>query len=248
MEKFYYLFVNLSCVAIPLLASFHPRIKFYRNWRAAFVAMLCTMLVFIPWDIAFTTSGVWAFNPRYTIGIGIWGLPLEEWLFFVCIPYACVFTYHCFSIFLSRQPLRKFANGIAYTIAFGFLLIAFTNTDRAYTFWAHLGCGVLLLLHLFKIRNNYLGRFFFMYLIILVPFIISNGVLTGLDFWQYDFINTNVDAIADQVVWYNNDENLRLRIFSMPVDDLAYGMLMLLMNVTIYEWMMPCNGSATSLR
>ena len=41
--------------------------------------------------------------------------------------------------------------------------------------------------------------------------------------------------IADQIVWYNNDHNLQLRIFSMPVDDLFYGFLMIAMTVVAYE-------------
>jgi hypothetical protein len=70
---------------------------------------------------------------------------------------------------------------------------------------------------------------------LLVPFIASNGVLTGLDFWQYDVFNQDVQGIADQIVWYNNDHNLRLRIFSMPVDDLIYGFLMIAMTIISYE-------------
>ena len=78
-------------------------------------------------------------------------------------------------------------------------------------------------------------RLWFAYLPLLVPFILSNGVLTGIRFWQYPAINRDVTTIADQIVWYNNDHNLQLRIFSMPVDDLVYGFLMIAMTVVAYE-------------
>lgn len=54
------------------------------------------MLLFIPWDVWFTHLGIWGFNTGHLVGISLLGLPLEEWLFFICIPYACVYTYHCF--------------------------------------------------------------------------------------------------------------------------------------------------------
>ena len=51
----------------------------------------------------------------------------------------------------------------------------------------------------------------------------------------YAPLNREVQDIADQIVWYNNDHNLQLRIFSMPVDDLFYGFLMIAMTVVAYE-------------
>ena len=56
----------------------------------------------------------------------------------------------------------------------------------------------------------------------MIPFIITNGILTG-------------SFIEDQVVWYNDNYNLGLRIFTIPVEDVFYGMLLLFSNVIIYE-------------
>jgi hypothetical protein len=112
--------------------------------------------------------------------------------------------------------------------------------DRAYIF---VTCGITALLTLglalaaaqnHKVRR-WNHRLWFAYLPLLVPFILSNGVLTGLTFWEYPLFNTKVDQIADQIVWYNNDHNLQMRIFSMPVDDLIYGFLMIAMTVIGYE-------------
>ena len=63
----------------------------------------------------------------------------------------------------------------------------------------------------------------------------SNGVLTGLDFWSYPFLHNEPDAIADHIVWYNNEENSGWRLFTMPVDDLLYGMLLIGINVSLFE-------------
>ena len=80
-----YLWLNLGSLAVPFLFSFHPKIQFYKHWSTVFPGILVMMLIFIPWDIYFTQHGFWGFNPDYLTGISLWGLPLEEWLFFVCI-------------------------------------------------------------------------------------------------------------------------------------------------------------------
>lgn len=232
----YYLLVNLGCLVVPLLFSFHPKLRFYKEWRAYAVGTILMMLVFIPWDIHFTDRAIWGFDRQYVSGPFLLGLPVEEWLFFVCIPYACTFTYSCFRK-LVRSPIPEQATRIlAIGIAIACLLIAVSNLDKAYTFWAHLLCALLLGIHILILRKNYLSWFLLMFGVILLPFIVFNGILTGLEFWTYPLINTQPELVSECIVWYNNAENLGIRIFSMPVDDLAYGMLMLLLVITGFEW------------
>ena len=96
MNDWTYLWVNVAVMAVPLVASFDRRVGFVKEWKHFWPACLLTMAGFIAWDIAFTAQGIWGFNDAHLSGLGLWGLPLEEWLFFITIPYACVFTYACF--------------------------------------------------------------------------------------------------------------------------------------------------------
>tara|TARA_B110000003_G_C16279210_1_gene390217 strand:- start:152 stop:436 length:285 start_codon:yes stop_codon:yes gene_type:complete len=80
-----------------------------------------------------------------------------------------------------------------------------------------------------------MGHFWFSYAVLLVPFVISNGVLTGLDFWSYPVLHNDPAIIVDHIVWYNNDHNSGWRVFSMPVDDLLYGLLLIGVNVSLFE-------------
>ena len=231
----YYIFVNLGCLIVPLIFSFHPKLLFYKNWKAFGVAAVIMMLIFIPWDMYFTSQGIWGFNPKYVSGLFLFNLPVEEWLFFICIPFACTYTWHCIKVLVNKVPFPAFFKSMAWASAVISLVVAAVFTDRWYTFTAHMVCGLFLLYHLLILKSNYISRFMFVFTLILIPFIITNGILTGIKFWEYDFINLQPNEEAEKIVWYYNSHNLGIRIFSMPLDDVAYGLTMLLLVTTVYE-------------
>ncbi|MDA9864110.1 lycopene cyclase domain-containing protein [Flavobacteriales bacterium] len=235
-----YLTVDLAVLAIPLALSFDRKVKFARFWPALFPAIAVMMALFIPWDIAFTESNIWGFNEAYLSGFWIAGIPLEEWLFFICIPYACVFTYESLKYYVPRPPLKPLALPLTLLLAVAAASLALVYPERRYiattSALTAAFCVALALAAAIKpVVRTWNHGLWFAYLPLLVPFILSNGVLTGLDFWQYDVLNLDVQGISDQIVWYNNDHNLSVRIFSMPLDDLIYGFLMIAMTIISYE-------------
>jgi lycopene cyclase domain-containing protein len=192
------------------------------HWYALFPAILITAAFFITWDVYFTHLKIWGFNEAYLSGIYLINLPLEEWLFFITIPYAIVFTYAVIrqniSIRLSHKTIEKINVGITILL----MVLAMINLDKTYTSVTFLLTAAFVVLHLFH-KTEYLGHFYLSYLVIfLFPFLIVNGLLTGF-------------GLPEPVVWYNNSENLGIRILTIPVEDFIYGFLLYLMNVTIYE-------------
>ena len=99
MHAYTYLLVNFLTVIICFIFSFDKRIQFHLHFGAFLKGSALVAAPFILWDIWFTHAGVWWFNDTYTIGWRIAGLPVEEWLFFICIPFSCVFTYFCLDKF-----------------------------------------------------------------------------------------------------------------------------------------------------
>jgi lycopene cyclase domain-containing protein len=204
------------------VASFDKRLDFYKQWRFLFPAIFITLTFFIIWDIYFTHLGVWGFNEKYLTGIDIVNLPLEEWLFFIAIPYACVFTYDALNYLVKRDYFKDYAKIISWVLIVVLLIVGLLNLDRLYTSVTFITTAIFLLLHLYVFKSTYLGRFYFSYMIILIPFLIVNGILTG-------------SFIDEQVVWYDNSQNLGIRIFTIPIEDSVYGLLLILMNITLLE-------------
>ncbi len=218
-----YLCIDLSCIIIPLLASFHPKIRFDKEWKYLFPAIIIVAIFFLIWDEWFTQIGVWGFNPDYLTGVTIGHLPLEEILFFICIPYACLFTFFCVYTLWPQHPLRTKGKYLWLILLIFSLLLAISQYHRLYT---AITFGLLALVLLFMRKN--ISRFHFStivfsYLLITPFFLLSNGLLTG-------------SGIIDQVVWYNNAENLTVRIGTIPFEDFYYGFLLILMNALLYQW------------
>ena len=116
-----YLLIDLAAVSIPFLFSFHPKISFHRQWKYAFPALILAAIPYLIWDQWFTETGVWGFSPEYHGSIMIGAMPLEEVLFFLCIPYACLFTYW------SMQQLTSVAVPDRWLVPlYGFLFLVFT--------------------------------------------------------------------------------------------------------------------------
>jgi len=217
-----YLIIDFAALFFTVLFSFLPNNKFYKNWRYLFPAMALTAAVFILWDILFTKMGVWGFNKDYLVGIYFVNLPIEEVLFFFCIPYACVFTYHSINILIKKEMSRKLQERITTLLTVSLFLVGLLNLGKWYTATTFIAMSLFLLFLRWFVKPDYLGRFFVAFLFILIPFFIINGILTGT-------------GIKNPVVWYNDAENLSIRMGTIPLEDTFYGMLLILMNVSIYE-------------
>ncbi len=98
-----------------------------------FVSFYCCVL-FLVWDVIFTKIGVWGFNPTYHVNFTIFGLPLEEILFFICIPYASIFTHYAVGYFFSNLELsKKVTSYLTIVLFFISVVVLILNTDKWYT-------------------------------------------------------------------------------------------------------------------
>lgn len=222
--KYLYLTLDLLTILFPFLFSFYSKANFSKKWKYLWPAILIPGIVFIVWDELFTKLGVWGFNETYLSGLYVGSLPIEEILFFVCIPYACVFTYEALNHLISKDYFRPYQKIISIALIVGCLFLGVINSDNWYTGTTFISLSIYLSFLHFITKETFLGRFYFAYLFILIPFFIVNGILTG-------------SGIEAPVVWYNDQENLGIRIATIPVEDVFYGMLLILMNISVFEWL-----------
>ena len=117
-----YLYLNIGSLLIPMVFSFYPKFQFYKKWTSLFPAIFIMMAFFISWDIIFTNNGIWGFNPQYINGLKLFNLPLEEWLFFICIPSAYFYTHYSIQYFFPNFTLSDTATFFFYVIVLYFLL------------------------------------------------------------------------------------------------------------------------------
>ncbi|MEO8513826.1 MAG: lycopene cyclase domain-containing protein [Ignavibacteria bacterium] len=94
-----YFIVLIISLAAPLILSFSKKMDFYKYPSRLVLSILLPFILFTIWDIFVTARGHWSFNPLYTVGFRIFGLPIEEILFFIVIPFCGLFTWESVKYF-----------------------------------------------------------------------------------------------------------------------------------------------------
>lgn len=226
-----YLIINFFIVAFPLLFSFESRLEFYKKWKQLFFSALPVSLIFIIWDIWATSRGHWAFNPEYTTGLKIINLPVEEILFFITVPYSCIFLYELVDWYHKKNTLITQEK----TIALKSLLSNRRNIvtlcinsifmlSGIYFFFIEKieYTGVVLLV--IGIENTLslprLGQKSFQKWLLLMTglFFITNLVLTGLP-----------------VVSYGSEFITNFRVSTIPIEDFLYNWSLLCLYLYSYK-------------
>jgi len=217
-----YILINFFTVIICFLASFDKRIQFNRLFGKFLLSSTIVAIPFIIWDIWFTSKGVWWFDLSYTLGFKIAGLPIEEWMFFYCIPFACVFTYYCIEKFFDLGLANAFNNIIVFTAVIVLSVVGLLNYDRIYTLLTVI-ITILTLGYLhFMAKKEWIGKASFVYLVLMPGFFAVNGILTG-------------SLIPSPVVNYNPDDFLGVRMGTIPVEDVVYGYSQFLLNIYSFK-------------
>ena len=218
MHHYLYLIILISSIFVPFIFTFHKRLKFHHHFKFLAFGLILMLFIFIPWDIWFTEIGIWGFNEYYISGVYFFNLPLEECLFFICIPFCCIFTYHVVWT-LSVDKSFKSMKNTSFILSIILFFAGVFWMDKLYTFYTFIGLSIVLLVAPFIVNMKIFFKAFF---ILLIPFFIVNGLLTG-------------SFIENQIVWYNDNHNLGIRLFTIPIEDVFYNCFMLLLVMIGYQ-------------
>ena len=129
--------------------------------------------------------GVWSFNYDYCIGIKIFEMPIEEWLFFLIIPFCSLFIHFCAITVNPKFRFNKKAT-ISLTVFFIILsiIVVLLNPSKKYTAVQYAMLTSFMMLP---------GKFFSGFSGMLADYYVSiSSLQTG---WAYFFYTTSAMSI-----------------------------------------------------
>lgn len=213
-----YLIINILIIFFPLILSFDKNLTYYKKIPKLIFSILIVSTAYIIWDSIATKRGDWAFSPEHLIGIYFFGLPIEEILFFITVPYSCVFIYETVKFYVKGKEFRlnkNFFLGAALLL----LIIAIVFNYQHYTFTVTIFTAIFFIITIFikpQLLNSY--HYWLTMLISFVPFLIVNYFLTSIP-----------------VVTYNDAAFFGKRFITIPLEDFLYSFSMISLWILFYE-------------
>lgn len=213
-----YLLINILIILVPLILSFEKNLKFYTKLPSYFFSVLIVSTAYIIWDSVATFRGDWGFNPEYLNGLYFFSLPIEEILFFITVPYSCIFIYETVGFYIKDRKLafNKYFFILPVIVLF---INAYLFKDQPYTLTVSFYAASFFLISILLFDKLILsGNFWITILITFVPFFIVNYILTSVP-----------------IVTYNSESIWNVRITTIPAEDFIYSFSMISLWILFYE-------------
>lgn len=220
-RKYIYLLLMVTIIMLLVLLSFSRQLRIAQKLKYYFPAVIFTGTIFVIWSMRFHQLGIWGVNPNFITGKFLLAIPVEEWLFLCAISYFPLIVYEW-----SKQKFRRFGNpnlflGLSLFLLLIFGLLAWFPREKLYTFFTFfllfIYFGYTVFRNRFKIHFT---NFYITFFIASVPFFILKSILISLPAVSYNYTHT-----------------IGFSISNVPVEDFGYFFLLVLMNLTIYEYL-----------
>jgi lycopene cyclase domain-containing protein len=216
--KVEYLLLNILILIGPLSLSFDRKVHYFRYWPKVFISIAIVFFPFLIWDIAVT--GVhWHFNENYTLPFRFWGLPLGELMFFVTVPFACLFI---FQIMRTDRQIIWIKNNIFLSVVTGFACLA----SIVFLLWGKHYTAIVCFALAFTI---FFDRLIKTQLLSQKRTYLFLAILTGLIFVFNGYLT------ARPVVLYEPKYFTDVRIWTIPIEDFGYGYTLILLCTILFE-------------
>jgi lycopene cyclase domain-containing protein len=216
--KIEYLLFNLIVFFSIILAKIFYRKSSRFNNPALFISIFIVSIIFIIID-SLVTGYFWNFNSRYILGIKIIKLPIEEILFFITVPFACIFLWinikNIIKNIKSKVCINCILNGLLFPLA-----AFFWYQKLFYTF------SMIVLLIFIIAVDKFIKTELFRQKVFLIYLIIINC---------FTFI-FNLYLTARPVVIYSTRYKTNLNIITIPIEDFIFGICLISLNIIVYEY------------
>ena len=220
-QNYWYLLILLLLAGLTLFLFIKKSIVFIMELKYMLPAIIFSGAIFIMLNIRFLQSGIISFNENFLIGKNILGLPFEEWLFLLVISLFAFSVYILVTVRFERFEKPNLFYVVSILLLMGFAYEAWFERQKLVPFFVFFLLSIYFGYTLFRNRfKPHLTKFYISYFIVVIPFFLIKIVLNTLP-----------------VILYNNDFTLGIRLVGVPVEQFANLFLLMLINITIFEYL-----------
>jgi lycopene cyclase domain-containing protein len=220
-QNYWYLLILFALAGLTMFLFLKKTIVFIMEIKYMLPAIIFSGAIFVLFNNRLFETGIIHFNINYLMGTKIYNLPVEEWLFLLIISLFAFSVYILVSVRFANLEKPNLFMGISVVLLLAFGFEAWSSRQKLVPFFIFFLLVIYFGYTLFRNRFKvHLAKFFISYLIVVVPFLIIRAIVNSLP-----------------VILYSNDYILGLRLFNMPVEEFAYLFLLMLINITIFEYL-----------
>jgi lycopene cyclase domain-containing protein len=222
-----YVLLDLLILAAPVALSFDRKVRYMRRWPAVLGSALLIVVAYGIWDAWMSFRGDWSFNPRYAGQLRLFWLPPGEWLFFLAVPFSCLFIYEVVRAYLPEKQWRVHPAWWLPPIT-ALLALAVVFRQQNYTSTVLISAAVFLAYAAVLLPGLLGSRHFWLALLLTyVPFLVFNGLLTALPVVLY----------SPRAIW-------GVRLYTIPLEDFFFSFSMLGFSVLSYRLLLKVPAGA----
>ncbi len=220
-QNYWYLLILMLLAGVTLFLFIKKSIVFITELKYMMPAIIFSGAIFIMLNIRFLQSGIISFNENFLVGKYILNLPLEEWLFLLIISLFAFSVYILVNVTFENFEKPNLFYIISILLLVGFAYEAWFSREKLVPFFVFFLLAIYFGYTLFRNRfKPHLTKFYITYFIVVFPFFLIKFVLNSLP-----------------VILYNNDFTLGIRLAGVPVEQFANLFLLMLINITIFEYL-----------
>ena len=209
-----FLYLNLFLFLIPIALSADKKI----NLTSLILPSLIVTVIYSETGVFFAGLKVWTFDPAYLLGVTYRRLPLEMYLFYFTSSFAGLGIYNYLNAKFPKNDLQKYSLSLSHLLLGIMVAILFFGYTKWYTATTFVLLFLMLLYIEYKNQLRFMYRFYRAFLVCLVPFYISYGILCNVP-----------------VIRYKAVETIDVNLFNIPFENHFYMMGMLLLGVYFME-------------
>lgn len=216
---FEYLLVDLVMLApLVLIGVFKPE-WFKGGLKPALSATVVASIPFVVWD-SLVVGRHWWFNEAHVMPVRFFGLPIEEYLFFLVVPMACLITWELAFDAKRERPVDwlKFAGPLLLLVTAALGAKAW-STGREYTAFSLWSVSLSVVVDVLSGTRVYSMKKGWAFLVTVAALTtIFNGYLTGRP-----------------VVLYDEQYQVPFRVITIPIEDYGFGIALAMLAAIRYQ-------------